>query len=145
MKQIILIIFTFISFNILANKPVKTVSVNTKPKIQLGGGKVIGTARLIGVNKRVTIISCDKSKQTCLYILKKIDMEPNIDQCKVIQPWTVPPLAESQYDYNFPYAFSFNLPVLTFCPAYSINAGCPDNQGNVEISIETDAEIINVP
>lgn len=129
------ILITFCAF-------VFTMGANAaeKPKEKLGGGRVMGVARLIGENTKVVIISCDKSKKVCLYILKKVADEPE-DMCKVAEAWQVPPVAEQQFNSNYPFAFSFDTEVLTFYPATFIKIGCRNEDGDVQISIETEANV----
>lgn len=132
MKNLIFILSAFVlTFN---------ASAGEKPKEQLGGGKVLGVARLVGLNSKLIILSCDKSKKTCLYVLKRV-AEENEDICRVTEPWPVPPIAESQFNYNYPFAFSFDTEVLTFYPATSISMGCRNEQGDVQITIETEAQV----
>lgn len=111
-----------------------------KPKEKLGGGKVMGVARLVGENTKLVIISCDKSQKVCLYVLKKIADETE-DICKIVEPWPVPAVAEQQFNTNYPFAFSFDTKVLTFYPATAIKLGCRNEQGDVQISIETEAKV----
>ncbi|MES2559325.1 MAG: hypothetical protein V4590_06270 [Bacteroidota bacterium] len=133
MKNILFIICAFVF----------TMSVNAveKPKEKLGGGKVLGVARLIGANSKLIIISCDVSKKTCLYVLKKAVADEAEDICKVMEPWQVPPVAEQHFNSNYPFAFSFDTEVLTFYPATSIRMGCPNETGDVQITIETEATV----
>lgn len=139
MKTTIAIIYMFLlSFNLSANGP---APVGTKPMVQLGGGKVLGKARIVGMNGKAVIIQCDKSKETCMYVLKKVYDDNGFDQCKSIQPWPVPPAAEQMFDQNYPYAFSFNTPTLRFYPAEQMSIGCPDAAQSIEVSIHTEAAI----
>ena len=119
-----------------------SASAEVKPKVQLGGGKVLGVARIVNAGSKpgVVIISCDKSKRICLYILNKID-DTSEDVCKVAEPWKAPPAAADRFDVNYPYAFSFDTEVLTFYPATSIKVGCRNEEGEAQIVIETQAEV----
>lgn len=132
MKNILFICFAFV-FALAAN-------ATEKPKTVLGGGKILGNARLVGLNSKAVIITCDKSKNVCMYVLKASGEETE-DICKVSEPWRVPPTAEQQYNRDYPFAFSFNTDVLTFYPANSISIGCRNQEGVLEIKIDTPAEV----
>ena len=134
-----LIISVMMSLAVMAGEP--NTKSEGKPMSQIGGGYVTGNLRTIGTGPKSTVVTCEKSTKVCMYILKKIDADPNTDQCLVAQNWTPPLTVQAQFDQNYPYAFSFNTPVLTFYPATSIVIGCPDGQQNVTITIETEATI----
>lgn len=145
MQKIIIIIYALLlSLSVSAEEPV--ANLNKKPMVQLGGGKVIGTARIVGQSGQAVIISCDKSQKTCLYIIKKVfDDEPGIDMCGVMQPWPAPQAAQDRFDQNYPYAFSFDTQVLTFYPATKLSIDCPNEQGSVQITVTTEATIQQQP
>jgi hypothetical protein len=137
MKTTIAIIYMFLlSFNLSASEPAPA-----KPTTLIGGGKVLGKARIVGMNGQAIIIKCDKSKEVCMYVLKKVSDDSGFDQCKTMQPWPVPPAAEQMFDQNYPYAFSFSTPTLKFYPAQQLTIGCPDANQAVDVTIHTAAAV----